>query len=47
MELAAKLAQLLAGKSLFGVGQQEFVGQIGAEEGRVVGVERDQQAGSK
>jgi hypothetical protein len=39
------LAQFVAGKALLGVGQQELIGQIGAEEGRVVGVERDQQAG--
>ena len=43
MELAAR-AQFVAGKALLGVGQQVLVGQIGAEEGRIVGVERDQQA---
>ena len=42
-----QLAKFFAGKALLGVGQQVLVGQIGAEEGRVVGVERDQQARSK
>ena len=37
-------AQFVAGKSLLGVRQEELVGEIGAEEGRVVGVERDQEA---
>ena len=39
------MAQLVAGKALLGVSEQVLVGEIGAEEGRVVGVERDQQAG--
>ena len=44
MELAAKLAQFVAGKALLGVGEQVLVGEIGTEEGGIVGVERDQQA---
>jgi len=42
--IAGKLAEFIAGKALLSVGQQKFVGQIGAEEGRVVGVKRDEQA---
>ena len=37
-------AQFFAGKALLGVGEEELVGEIGAEEGGIVGVERDQQA---
>ena len=39
-----ELAQFFAGKSLLGVREQELVGEIGAEEGGIVGVERHQQA---
>lgn len=39
-----KLTQFIAGKSLFTVGKPILVGEIGAKESRVVGVERDEQA---
>ena len=42
--VGSELAQLFAGEALLGVGQQVFVGEVGAEEGGVVGVEGDQQA---
>ncbi len=42
--VGGELAQFFAGESLFGVREQELVGEIGAEEGGIVGVERDQQA---
>ena len=45
--IGGELAQFVASKSLLGVGQQVFIGEIGAEEGWVVGVERDQQSGIK
>jgi len=39
------LAELLAGESLFLMGQQVLAGDVGAEECGVVGVEGDEQAG--
>ena len=45
MEFAASWRSSSRVNALLGVGQQVFVGDIGAEEGGVVGVERDQQAG--
>ena len=43
--IGCQSAQLVAGKSLLGVGEEVLVGYIGAEEGGIVGVEGDQQAG--
>ena len=37
-------AQFVAGEALLGMREKKFVGEIGAEEGGIVGVERDQQA---
>ena len=45
--VAGELAEFVAGEFLLCVGQQEFIGQVGAEEGRVVRVEGDEQAGIK
>ena len=41
--VGGEAAQLVVGKALLGVREQELVGQIGAEDGRVVGVEGDQE----
>jgi hypothetical protein len=38
------LAELVAGKSLLGMGEEELVGEVGGEEGGIVGVEGDQEA---
>ena len=39
-----KLAQLIAREALLSVGQQVFIREIGAKEGRVIGVDGHQQA---
>ena len=42
--IGGQLAEFVAGKSLLGMGKEELVGEVGGEEGGIVGVERDQEA---
>jgi hypothetical protein len=38
------LAEFVAGESLLGMGEEELVGEIGAEESGIVGVDGDEEA---
>lgn len=42
--IGGESAQLVTGEPLLGVGKPIFVGEVGAEEGGIVGIESDQEA---